>query len=139
MADLLGVGQTKLMGYLPLETLRELCDEDPLVVREQLIERGLSTFYFDEGECNVSSGALYAYDVKHLQEFLDMPEHTAILDKYGWPRDAEGFLLHTIHTLAPSETRPDLYDLIALAYNDKRPFYREYERQPQGPVPYTFK
>ncbi len=139
LADLLDVGKTKLMGYLPLRTLREVCESDPMQVRQQLIDQGLSTFYFDLGDCQIGSGALYACDAKRLQDFLDMPQHKAILEKYDWPQTAEGFLLHTVHTLAPVETHPDLYDLIALAFNDKRPFYRQFESQPQGPQPYTFK
>jgi len=136
MRDLLEVGQTKVLGYLPQSTLRDICGVEPAALQQQLEARGLKTLLLRQDECQVGSGALYAFDEKAMAAFLTRPQNAATLAEYGWPQQPEAFVLKTATEVARVETKRPLYDLIALAYNDPR--YRDYKAPPKGPVAFRF-
>lgn len=56
----------------------------------------------------------------------------------GWRIKADDFIMSCATQIADSQTQTDLYDLIALAYNDPRPFYQSFVPRDQGPSPYNF-
>jgi hypothetical protein len=124
LTDLTSVGDIKLMGYLPLETIKSR-DGSVKALEEALINKGLRTFVMSEDNCPVLSGA--------LQEYLNWPEHQAILQDHNWPQNAEDFARATLLYTAP---QGKLYDLIALSYFDKRPEYRDYCAMAGGPYPW---
>jgi hypothetical protein len=118
--DILNVGLTKLLGYLPLDTIR-LNNASEQQLKADAEERGLATFLFTEMECNVGSGALYVADLTLLQKFLSDSRQKSVLISNNWPTDATEFV-HAVRTrLAP---RGELYELVALVFNDKRPEYQ---------------
>tara|TARA_R110002124_G_scaffold287216_1_gene471327 strand:- start:12847 stop:13275 length:429 start_codon:yes stop_codon:yes gene_type:complete len=132
LADLTSVGDIKLMGYLPLDTIKQR-GGDVGALRETLINKGLQTFILTEELCPVTSGALCAFNQAALQKYLNWPDHQTILKTHNWPKNADEFARATlVHTAPPGK----LYDLIALCYFDKRPQYRDYCAMPGGPYPW---
>lgn len=110
------VGPEKPLGYLPLDTIRYYNQEDPEVLRQQAIDKGLYAKVFDEEESKIASGALYIADIHSLQSLLDSNKTT--LSTYGWPGKAEDFIEQVTKETAPAKTK--LFDLIADAFADKR-------------------
>ena len=132
LTDLTSVGDIKLIGYLPLETIKSR-DGSLKALEEALISKGLRTFIMSEDNCPVLSGALCAFNKVALQEYLNWPEHQAILQDHNWSQNAEDFARATLLYTAP---QGKLYDLIALSYFDKRPEYRDYCAMEGGPYPW---
>lgn len=136
--DLLLVGRTKLMGYLPQNTIINICGSDVAELKEALEQEGKTTLLLSEEQCRVASGALYAYDAFQLQKFLDQEPQKKILSAENWPSNVHEFVKRCIVETASFDTQVALYDLIALAYNDPRPFYQSFKQQDHGPSPYAF-
>lgn len=125
--DLLLVGKSKLLGYLPLSTIIDLCGKDPLNLQEELNRNGLSTRLFTHEECGVGSGALYAWDNAKLSALLSLPGNEATLLEAEWPTDPAEFVDRVANDFA--EGSGPLYDLIAIAFNDPRDEYRDRWKQ----------
>jgi len=134
LKDLNQVGEKKLLGYLPLGTIRDICGEDPVALQKQAEARGLKTLLLSSRECDVASGALYVYDSEKLQKFILVPQNKEILERNNWPTDVDGFVKNITCVLASDEP---LYDLIALCFNDPRPCYQDYKGTgPKSPQPW---
>lgn len=130
------VGQEKLLGYLPLSTITDICHEDPKALQREAEGKGLKTLLLKYEECHIASGALYIYDPEKLQAFLLLPENKSILERNDWPTQVADFVVQVAQVVA--EDRP-LFDLIALAFNDPRPEYQPYARPTQrSPRPWRF-
>lgn len=112
--DLYLVGPHKPLGYLPLDTLEQICGVGREVMQQQLEERGLRVLIFSLAESNVWSGALYAYDERALADVLS--EGESILRRTGWPLEPELFV-RNLNILAEDE---ELYRLIMVAFSDPR-------------------
>lgn len=124
LEDVRGVDVWKLLGYLPLSTIENICGYEPMVLaREVTAHRPeiKSLLLADGQSCPIGSGALFIYDSVRLHRFLVRPENSEILIGAGWPTNARLFALSVASTTA--EDGP-LYDLIAAAFGDKRPEYR---------------
>lgn len=117
MWHLLEVGQTKALGYLGCDTIRDNGYE-PAALAEELRQRGLRTVLVDPSNGHFAFGALYVYDERALAELLG--EHRDILRDAGWPEDVETFVNWVAHVRADSHTDMDLYRLIGVAFNDQR-------------------
>ena len=118
--DLRLVGTTKLMGYLPLGTITDLCHANPQALITEAAVRGLSARMFTTGQCDIASGALYIFDAKQLDEFLSAPRNVKVLHRNKWPTEAHAF----VHKVATEFAQtPELYDLVALCFNDPRAEY----------------
>jgi hypothetical protein len=113
--DLLDVGPKKPLGYLPLSTIRGHCKVNPEDIAQYLQQKGMEVRLWHESFCRVSSGALYAYDAKALQDLLD--KNAPILTEAKWPTAAEQFVNHVATELAPSYT--PLFDVVADAFADQ--------------------
>lgn len=109
--DLFNVGLTKLIGYLPIETISNH-GFSYLDVMIELKKRGIETRYFDEETCNIRSGALFAFNVNALSQFLH--ENIEILLRASWPTDAHGFIDYLVSHTAKPETK--LFRLIQKVY-----------------------
>ena len=133
--DIKLVGDKKLLGYLPLRTITEICHENPHTLQKEAELKGLKTLLLQPESCDVSSGALYVYDPLKLQIFILLPPNKAILERNGWPTDVDSFVKNVINVLADDKM---LYDLVALSFSDKRPDYQRYVRQTTiSPVPWS--
>ena len=121
LKDLLDVGSTKLLGYLPLETISG-CGTTADAITAEVEAKGMTTFLFAKGKCNTASGALYVADLKRLQSFLHLPRQSVILQKTKWPTDAAEFIRKVATAIAEDK---DLYAVIALAFNDRRPEFQQ--------------
>lgn len=114
--DLYQVGPQKPLGYLPLDTLTDVCKVNPEKLEQELQSKGLKTIQLDENESRIAhKGALFAYDENALQQLLD--KHCDILEKSGWPNTAEAFIRNLKIRV---EAKTDLFDLIADAFGDKK-------------------
>jgi len=113
--DLRLVGPDKPVGYLPLDTLIDECQVNPLVLAAELRQKGLQTMILNEETSGVHDrGALYAYDPLSLQALLDSNRQT--LETAGWSTDPQAFIL-SLKDFVPQGT--DLFDLIAAAFGTK--------------------
>ena len=116
--DLLSVGSSKPMGYLPLECICKYgYDADRLALR--LRQKGLRVVSYADGECNIDSGALVVYCPISLQAILH--KHKGILDKYRWPTNMQDFVnkVHCDWSVCINQ-QPELYRLIGKAFGDRR-------------------
>lgn len=114
MDDLLLVGERKTIGYLPLETIRNLCLCEPKTLQIVLNSMGLHTLMRRESKCRIGSGALYAYHKEQLKAFLF--ERISVLEPQGWPVEPEAFVEKLMSCTAKSPSL--LFDLIADAFGD---------------------
>lgn len=123
--DLYGVGPTKPLGYLPLITLARV-GENPNAVAGVSAERGLSTFWVEPPDGEPPSltgdfGRLYVYDKAALAHLLQQNVH--VLEKRDWPAAPDDFVARVATDTVDTKRQPDLYKLIAWAFNDRRPEY----------------
>jgi hypothetical protein len=115
LSDLIDVGPEKPLGYLPIDTLKDVCEVDVEDFARTLRVKGLKTIMLNMEESNVGwNGALYAYHEDSLRNLL--LEQRELLMQKRWPLDPEAFIRH-LNNLAPSKTA--LFDLVADAFNDK--------------------
>lgn len=122
LKDITDVGLNKLVGYLPQDTI-ERCGSSPKILQQEALNKGLTTFLYSDKECDIFSGALYVADIEKMQMFLSLPPQKEVLKKYKIKNNASSFLQLIIHTQVLSSEKSDLYDLIALVFQDKRPEY----------------
>lgn len=114
--DLYNVGKSKMLGYLPLRTLTDICEKNIDELKQELNEKGLFVNIFLPDECNIFSGAMYVADLNQLQNFLSVYEQKKILDSEDWPHDVKSFIKQVATVNAEYET--DLYLLIAMTFNN---------------------
>lgn len=115
LSDLSEVGPNKPLGYLPIDTLVEVCGVDIEAYKHTLNQQGLKTLQLSMKESNVGwNGALFAYHEESLKQLLE--ERKSVLIDYHWPTDPEQFVRH-LNVPAPSKT--PIFDLIADAFNDR--------------------
>jgi hypothetical protein len=116
--DILSVGSSKPMGYLPLKCIHNYgYDVDRLA--SHLRQKGLHVVSYADGECKIDSGALVVYCPISLQAVLH--KHKGILDKYHWPINTQDFArkVHCDETV-DIDQQPELYRLIGKAFGDRR-------------------
>ncbi len=112
--DLRLVGSHKPLGYLPIETLIDICHVDPEAFAKEMNARGLKTLRLNREESAVWSGALYVYDEHSLSQHLE--SHRELLQSEGWPTEAEAFVRNLrVH----AKTGTELFNVIADAFSDK--------------------
>lgn len=114
--DLYNVGKSKMLGYLPLRTLTDICKKNVDELKQELNEKGLFVQIFRPDECNVFSGAMYVADLNQLQNFLSAHDQKKILDSENWPHDPNLFIKQVATVNAEYETDLDL--LIAMTFNN---------------------
>ncbi len=111
--DLTDVGKAKLVGYLPLHKI-----ENVEALEARLRQQRLMVNSFSQEECSITTGALYAYDDECLHRFLHLPENKAVLEKYDIRCTSTDFIQYIVTKRAQKLEQPDLFDLIALTFND---------------------
>jgi hypothetical protein len=90
LRDLLAVGPTKPIGYLPIKTLEQLVQLAPDAVAATAAARGLATAQFGPEACCIKSGALYVYDREALASLLQ--HHLDSVLKADLPPDPDRFV-----------------------------------------------
>ena len=124
MDDILCVGRLKPMGYLPIKTLVDRCDDGEWL-ENILQEKNLKWYISWYGYASAFNfyGTLFVYDPVELQKCIN--RFSAILNKYGWPLDYLQFVKRTATDyIRPHENR-ELFYVIAIAFGDKRFISRE--------------
>lgn len=114
--DLYNVGKSKMLGYLPLRTLTDICKKNIDELKQELTEKGLFVQIFLPEECNIFSGAMYVADLNQLQRFLSTHNQKNILDSEDWPDNPKLFINYVARVNAEYET--ELYFLIAMTFNN---------------------
>jgi len=69
--DLLNVGKTKSLGYLPLSTITDICKSSVKELIEYADKNNLEWVLFSKWSCSIHSGALYLYDRAKLSAILE--------------------------------------------------------------------
>jgi hypothetical protein len=127
LPDLENVGQTKMLGYLPLSSIEEFCTKECDQLIAEAKAKNLAAVKFSRYQTTDYSGSLYIYDREKLQEFLNEPYNHAILKKSRWPTDADKFVVKVASVEARNPS--PLYNLIAFAFGhtgeqyNNRPVY----------------
>ncbi len=115
--DLLDVGVSKALGYLPLSTIEEYGGDDAL---SSLIygayEAGNEAKIFDSG--TTGSGALYVWNAGMLQFLLD--KYRDVLTQAGVPVTVFEYVWHVEHHLVDSRVHPEAYMVVGITFNDPR-------------------
>lgn len=115
LSDIYNVGSQKPLGYLPIDTLEDICGVKLAKAEEDLKMIGLKTLRLNRFQSRVADrGALYVYDHDTLAQLLS--DNITTLNEYGWPHEPESFI-RMLKISVPEKNK--LYDLIADAYNDK--------------------
>ncbi len=116
--DLLDVGMSKALGYLPLNTIEHYGGEsatNDLIMWAYQNKNEAKVFITG----NVGSGALYVWNVKMLKEIL--ARYHDVLVSAGVPvDDCETYVWHIQHHLVHSQTHPEAYMVVGLTFNDAR-------------------
>ena len=84
------VGPAKPVGYLPLNTIKNLVKVEVDQVIASAASRGLASAQFGPEECCIKSGALYIYDRQALTRLLR--NHADLLAAAKMPIDPDHFV-----------------------------------------------
>lgn len=117
LSDLTQVGSTKLVGYLPLDTISKYAGVSGVSKIEQWAQnKGLQSKVFTTG--SVASGALYVWEETGLTEFLK--ENAYEFFRAGVPIFSNEYIYHIQHYLVKSAEYPKAYELVGKTFNDER-------------------
>lgn len=106
------VGPAKPVGYLPLNTVKDLVNVE--VVMANAAARGLAAAQFGPENCCIRSGALYVYDRQALRRLLR--NHADLLAAANMPLDPDHFIARIAAVwLEPSHP---VHSIIAQAFGD---------------------
>jgi hypothetical protein len=86
------VGATRIIGYLPLYTIRDFLGAEPKALAREAADRGLSAVILGEDECCIKSGALYVYESAALSKLLE--SYLGRLQDAKWPMEPAAFIRH---------------------------------------------
>ena len=114
LSDLLLVGKSKMLGYLPINTLVNICKTPISQMIEYAKKHDLG--YVLVSDESIASGALYFYDKKLLPKFLI--RHKNHFSKAHVPWDNPVKFIRYIARYLVQE--PIAYSLIGYAFNDDR-------------------
>lgn len=115
MADLERVGSRKPLGYLPRNTITELCGRSLAEVKAWASRAGLYCLDLGPDECFIGSGALYVWDDDALLGLL--AANADLLIRTGWPTYSVEFIGKVAREDA---SHPALEELIGRAFGDSR-------------------
>lgn len=117
--DLYNVGKKKSLGYLPVETLTEMCNKSILDMVDYANKNELKWIIFDYKDCVIGGGAIYMYDETMLNKILK--EYSSVLTNSGVPCDSCDNYINYISKHIVSERKyPEAHRVIGLTFNDIR-------------------
>jgi hypothetical protein len=115
--DLLNVGDSKLVGYLPLSTIKERGGKQAEIkITKWAKASGLSCKKIMGG--GTDSGALYVWHNDQLAEFLK--KHASVFASAQVPIKPEKYIDYIEHFTVSLNVFPNVYVLIAKTFNDPR-------------------
>lgn len=114
LRSLSGVGISKSVGYLPLNTVTSILGIDVEVLTREYQDKGLSVRIFSPDTCCIKSGALYVYESSDLRIILD--EDRRLLTANGWDNDPDQFV-NQVARFWVEKTNP-VYPVIQRAFGD---------------------
>lgn len=117
MDDLFGVGKTKSLGYLPIDTLEE-CGYSTKDMEVYANAQGLGYLKLTMAECTVFSGAVYLYDTGMLADLLIANQE--VLVAAGVPIEPLKYVKYIAKVYVNNEEYPEAYEVIGKTFNDKR-------------------
>ena len=117
--DLFAVGKEKSLGYLPINTLTNIC----CVKIEEMLDfadkNKLKSLLLSPDECTINSGAIFLYDDEMLSQILF--ENKKILAKAKVPCSTnETFIRHIANHFVYAEKHPSAYQVVGKTFNDER-------------------
>lgn len=119
MKDLFDVGKKKLVGYLPLATIKSYSnltfDKTVEHIDSFCKQNNLKFKIIKSG--TTGSGALYVWDYNKLNRF--MIDNKELLDKYSI-FDDEKYISKVEHTTYLKTRHPDMFKLIGQSFSDER-------------------
>jgi hypothetical protein len=89
-SSLTRVGPAKPIGYLPLDTIRDVLQTDPHALAHEAEANGLSAALLGPDQCCIRSGALYVFHRQSLEALLQ--SSSSILSASRWPLDPDRFV-----------------------------------------------
>ncbi|MFK7678672.1 hypothetical protein ACI3ER_11580 [Bacillus sp. Wb] len=117
--DLYDVGTKKSLGYLPVETVTNLCGStlEEIVGYAELNK--LQHVLLKAHECDIHSGAIYLYHEKMLKDLLN--EYREVLEVAGVPiENPVDYIKYISNNTVYSEKYPEAYMAIGKTFNDYR-------------------
>ncbi|HEV2571663.1 hypothetical protein [Methylocella sp. CPCC 101449] len=115
LSSLTDVGPSKLIGYLPLYTIKDFLQMVPETIATSFTNQGLAAAQFGPEKCCIKSGALYIYDRTRLREFLQAQVNA--ISAAGLPLDPDQFVEHI--ALVWFEEDHPAHSIIAATFNRK--------------------
>lgn len=110
------VGIKKLLGYWDnIPALQYTGYTQESLIQEQEA-RGMKVMIAPAAIQSNNNLCIFVYDPVRLQNYLNLPDKRNILNNRGWPTDAKSFVEKVSAKVA---SEPDLYELIAIAFNYK--------------------
>jgi hypothetical protein len=106
------VGPEKPLGYLPIDTIINVCKENPQQLTEEAKRKGLLVKYIHYQYHNDIH--LYMADQDALEELLQ--QNADVLKASGWPLEPEKFIEYIAFKFAPEKTK--LRDVVSDAFAD---------------------
>ncbi|MGY3581364.1 hypothetical protein ACVIGB_000567 [Bradyrhizobium sp. USDA 4341] len=86
----LGVGEQKPMGYLPLPYFADFASTAVEEVEAEAARRGIATRRFSQAESQIAGGALYSWAPDPLAAVIEA--NRDVLEQAGWPTDPAKFV-----------------------------------------------
>lgn len=116
--DLYNVGKTKSLGYLPINTIVNICDTQIETILKYAKSNNLKTILLSEKECTIRSGALFVYNEKMLREILN--KNKDILKEANIPTKERNYILYIAKNHVSPIIYEKAYEIIGITFNDKR-------------------
>ena len=115
--DLLNVGKTKALGYLPLMTITNCGNGNSLsTLIIWVCHNNLDFEIHTHG--HTGSGALYIWNTKQLEDILI--KNKEVLIKAGVPITPKEYVHYIEHNTVFSQKYPEAYEIIGKTFNDRR-------------------
>lgn len=123
LEDLLDVGRTKLVGYLPLAVIKQRVDGKHGIVNKIRVwaeEKGLKSKVIPKKriETMTISDALYVWEEQGLSKFLQA--HSATLIEAGIPIEPGKYIDYIAYCIVWKERFPEAYKIVGQSFNDPR-------------------
>jgi hypothetical protein len=90
VSSLTEVEPEKPLGCLPLYTLRDVLQIDPIALAREAEAKGLCCAMFEADDCCIKSGALYLFDRPALDRIIQASAATLLSN--GWTVDTDQFV-----------------------------------------------
>jgi len=117
--DLLNVGKTKAVGYLPLKTINSYKSPSKEDFIKYAKNNGLGYKEYSEKDSSIGSGSLYIWDNDMVMSILS--KYNQILKDAKIPtEDPFEYVDYIVKNLILPETHPEAYEVVGKSFNDSR-------------------